>query len=143
MLSTLLSTAEKTVAEGAQLQAAIAATSASDDYDVLADAPRIAELCVATRDQLSGLVQEAAATGWQGCVTALRVVGGAKAATLRALAKLDAVAQLRTKIAFGHDELSRVLPPSSEATLLQFLGGTPVGHSSATCTAARQWVGDS
>ena len=140
MLSTLLSTTEKTVAEGEQLRAAVAATSASDD-DALAAAPRTAQLCAAVRDHLSGMVQEAAATGWLGCVTALRVVGGAKTATLRALAKLDAVAQLRTKIAFGHDELSLVLPLASEATLLQFFGGTPVGHSSAT--AARQCFGDS
>ena len=150
MLGALRATVDLTAAEGAQLRAAIAAAAALDDYDTLANAPRTAQLCAAMHDQLRGLEKEVAAVAGPGggrCVTTLRLEDGDKAATLSTMAQLGEITQLRTLIAFGHDELSLrqlkslVLPLASEATLLQFFGSIPVGHGSAT--AARKWVGDS
>lgn len=114
------------------MRAAIAATGASDDYDTLADAPRVAQRFTAMRDQLRELVQEAATVaGRQGCVTALQLEDGAKAATLSALAKLGGIKDKRTQISFGplRQMESRVLPAASESTLLQLFGNIPVGHS--------------
>ena len=143
VLGALLSAADRTAAQGAQLRAAIAAADASDDYDTLAGAPRIAELCSAVRDQLRELVRQMATTAGPGgdgggCVTMLRLKDNAKAATFSTLAQLGGFTQLRTKIAIGHSELSLrqleslVMPSALDATLLQFFGGIPVGHSSAT-----------
>ena len=128
-LTTLLVAADRTAAEGAQLRAAVAAASTGDDYDTLADAPRVAQLCSAMRDQLRVLENEVAeAAGPSGCVVALRLKDGAKAETLSALAQLGTFTQQRAKFTLRPSAAadgplrqleSRVLPAASEADLLQ------------------------
>jgi hypothetical protein len=167
VLGALLSAADRTAEDGEQLRTAIAAAGASDDYDTLADAPRVAQRFTAMRDQLREMEKLGAVAQRQGCVTSLQLEDGAKAATISSLAKLGGITPLRTKIAHGLSAAvkpgdgpaaaaassssssvvtapvpvtvrplqclhSRVLPRSSEATLLHFFGGIPVGHSSAT-----------
>lgn len=139
----LQSAADRTIAEGAQLRVAVAAAAACDDHDALTIAPRIAHLCAAMRDQLCGLWKDVAVAagpdGW-GCVSVLRLMDDTKAATLSKLAQLGGITQQRSRFSEGPLQHlgSRLLLPTSEATLLQFFGGIPV---SADPAVAHLWSG--
>jgi hypothetical protein len=153
VIARLVAPSDLIAAAGAQLRDEVAVAAASDDYGALDAAPHVGQLFVDMEAQLRALAQQAAAaSGPAGCVSGLRLEDGSKAAALSELAKLCAVAQLRTKIACGQSAKvkpaaspvpaasaptlqrldSRVLPPAFKAILSCFFGGIPVGHRQAT-----------
>lgn len=95
VLGNLLLAADRTIAEGVQLRSAAAAAAASDDHGALTEAPRIAQLCAAMRDQLRRLGTEVAAcarsggVGGRGYVSVLRLVECGKAMMLDRLPRWE------------------------------------------------------
>ena len=102
MIDALTAASDRIDAAGAQLRDEVAAAVTSDDYGVLDSAPRVCQLFVDMEAQLRSLVQQAAAaSGPAGCVSALQLKDGAKAAALSGFAQLGAVTQQRTQLAHG------------------------------------------